>query len=26
MYVAAVQDVTGATYHGSIWKIDLSRQ
>ena len=24
MYVAAVEDVTGAPYHGSIWKIDLN--
>ncbi len=26
MYVAAVEDVTGAPYHGSIWKIDMNRQ
>ncbi len=26
MYVAAVEDVTGAPYHGSIWKIDLNDQ
>jgi len=26
MYVAAVEDATGAPYHGSIWKIDLNRQ
>ena len=26
MYVSAVEDVTGATYHGSIWKIDLNDQ
>jgi sugar lactone lactonase YvrE len=26
MYVAAVEDVTAAPYHGSIWKIDLNRQ
>jgi len=26
MYVAAVEDVTGAPYHGSIWKIDLNRR
>ena len=25
MYVAAVEDVTGAPYHGSIWKIDLNQ-
>ncbi|MCH9006315.1 MAG: SMP-30/gluconolactonase/LRE family protein [Proteobacteria bacterium] len=24
MYVTAVEDVTGAPYHGSIWKIDLN--
>ena len=23
MYVAAVEDLTGAPYHGSIWKIDV---
>ncbi len=26
MYVTAVEDVTGAPYHGSIWKIDLNDQ
>ena len=26
MYVTAVEDVTGAPYHGSIWKIDMNRQ
>jgi len=26
MYVAAVEDIAGAPFHGSIWKIDLSRQ
>lgn len=26
MYVAAVEDVTGAPYRGSIWKIDLNDQ
>jgi gluconolactonase len=26
MYVTAVEDVTGAPYHGSIWKIDLNSQ
>jgi gluconolactonase len=26
MYVAAVEDATGAPYHGSIWRIDLNRQ
>ncbi len=26
MYVTAVEDVSGAPYHGSIWKIDLNRQ
>jgi gluconolactonase len=25
MYVAAVEDITGAPYHGSIWKIDLNQ-
>ena len=24
MYVTAVEDVTGAPYYGSIWKIDLN--
>ncbi len=26
MYVAAVEDVTGAPFHGSIWKIELNDQ
>ena len=26
MYVAAVEDVTGVPFHGSIWKIDLNDQ
>jgi len=26
MYVAAVEDVSGAPYHGSIWKVDLNGQ
>lgn len=26
MYVAAVEDLTGAPYHGSIWKIDMNGQ
>lgn len=26
IYVAAVEDVSGAPYHGSIWKIDLNGQ
>ena len=26
MYVAAVEDVTGAPFHGSIWKIELNNQ
>ncbi len=26
MYVTAVEDVAGAPYHGSIWKIDLNEQ
>ena len=26
MYVAAVEDVTGAPFHGSIWKIVLNDQ
>ena len=25
MYVAAVEDIAGAPFHGSIWKMDLSR-